>query len=85
MRTTKSIIALAAITMSEAGSTIIRGAETLLIPAEPTQLVDTTGAGDAFAAAFLAADLSGQSQEACLKAGITTGSEAVASIGGQPG
>ncbi len=58
---------------------------TLSLPAPPSHVVDTTGAGDAFAAAFLAADLAGQPLKACLRAGITTGSEAVATIGGQPG
>jgi len=47
-------------------------------------VVDTTGAGDAFAAAFLTAELNGSPIEACLKAGVDTGSEAVTRIGGQP-
>ena len=38
-------VALAALTRSEAGSVILRGAETVEIAAEPTQVVDTTGAG----------------------------------------
>lgn len=57
---------------------------TLSLPAPLSDVVDTTGAGDAFAAAFLAADLSGKPLEACLKAGITAGSQAVGTIGGQP-
>jgi sugar/nucleoside kinase (ribokinase family) len=47
-------------------------------------VVDTTGAGDAFAAGFIAAELAGQSLEACLSAGIEAGSKAVQTIGGQP-
>lgn len=57
---------------------------TLSLPAPLSDVVDTTGAGDAFAAAFLSADLSGQPLEACLKAGIAAGSAAVSTIGGQP-
>lgn len=57
---------------------------TMSMPAPLSDVVDTTGAGDAFAAAFLAAELKGQPLDACLKAGIAAGSEAVTTIGGQP-
>jgi sugar/nucleoside kinase (ribokinase family) len=57
----------------------------LSMPAPMSDVVDTTGAGDAFAAAFLATELKGGSLEACLRAGIAAGSEAVGTIGGQPG
>lgn len=57
----------------------------LSMPAPLSDVIDTTGAGDAFAAAFLSSELKGQPLEACLKAGIAAGSEAVATIGGQPG
>jgi sugar/nucleoside kinase (ribokinase family) len=56
----------------------------LSMPAPMSDVVDTTGAGDAFAAAFLACELKGGALEACLKAGIAAGSEAVTNIGGQP-
>jgi sugar/nucleoside kinase (ribokinase family) len=56
----------------------------LSMPAPMSDVVDTTGAGDAFAAAFLACELRGGALEACLKAGIAAGSEAVTNIGGQP-
>jgi sugar/nucleoside kinase (ribokinase family) len=55
------------------------------LPAPAVKVIDTTGAGDAFAAAFLTADLQGQPSEACLAAGIAAGSAAVKRIGGQPG
>ena len=47
-------VALAALTRSEAGSLILRGTETVEVGAEPAKVVDTTGAGDAYAAGFLA-------------------------------
>ncbi len=46
--------------------------------------VDTTGAGDAFAAGFIAALMKGQSHEQCLVAGIENGARAVQFVGGQP-
>lgn len=57
----------------------------LSLPAPASEVVDSTGAGDAFAAAFIAAELKGRTPEACLKAGIEAGSRAVTTIGGQPG
>jgi len=56
----------------------------LSMPALPIDVIDTTGAGDAFAAAFLACELAGNPVEACLKAGVAAGAEAVTKIGGQP-
>jgi sugar/nucleoside kinase (ribokinase family) len=48
-------VKLAALTRSEAGSILLRGAETVPIAAAPTKVIDTTGAGDAYAAGFLMA------------------------------
>jgi fructokinase len=45
---------LAVLTRSGDGSLVRRGPETVTIPAEPTQVVDTTGVGDAYAAASAA-------------------------------
>ena len=46
---------LGIITRGAAGSLIVHGAQRLSIKAEPTTVIDTTGAGDAYAAGFLAA------------------------------
>jgi sugar/nucleoside kinase (ribokinase family) len=54
------------------------------LPAPHVDVVDTTGAGDAFAAGFLAAEFGGASTEASLSAGIAAGTKAVRTIGGQP-
>jgi sugar/nucleoside kinase (ribokinase family) len=48
------------------------------------EVVDTTGAGDAFAAGFITAELSGASEAEALDRGVVAGSEAVRIIGGQP-
>ncbi len=53
-------------------------------PAPFVKVVDTTGAGDAFAAGFISAELAGGDEEAALLAGIAAGSNAVQQLGGQP-
>lgn len=57
----------------------------LSLSAPVVPVVDSTGAGDAFAAAFIAAHLRGEDETAALGAAIAAGSRAVQSIGGQPG
>lgn len=54
-------------------------------PAPVVDVVDTTGAGDAFAAGFLAALMAGEPHAVCLAAGIANGAKAVQAVGGQPG
>ncbi len=54
------------------------------LPAPTVDVIDTTGAGDAFAAGFLSAELRGEPLEASLRAGIAAGAKAVTQIGGQP-
>lgn len=56
----------------------------LRLRAPVVEVVDTTGAGDAFAAAFISADVAGDDVETCLRRGIAAGSAAVTKIGGQP-
>ena len=46
-------VELAVLTRSEAGSVILHGGTVVTIGAEPAKVVDTTGAGDAYAAGFL--------------------------------
>jgi sugar/nucleoside kinase (ribokinase family) len=56
----------------------------LRLSARQVDVVDTTGAGDAFAAAFIAAELEGEELELCLARAIAAGSEAVTHIGARP-
>jgi sugar/nucleoside kinase (ribokinase family) len=57
----------------------------LTVGAAAVDVVDTTGAGDAFAAAFIAAHLRGDEEQACLLAGSGAGAMAIQQLGGQPG
>lgn len=77
-------VGLAALTRSEAGSTIVAGGETFEIEAAPTVLVDSTGAGDAYAAGFLAALTKGLPLEKCGRLGSIAAAEVISHYGARP-
>lgn len=56
----------------------------LMLPAQVVEMVDSTGAGDAFAAGFVAALLAGDDTTSAMGKAIAAGAKAVQSIGGQP-
>jgi sugar/nucleoside kinase (ribokinase family) len=77
-------VPLAALTRSEAGSVILHGHETLTIGAEPTTPIDTTGAGDAYAAGFLAAYAAGRTLAKCGRMGSIAAAEIISHYGARP-
>jgi sugar/nucleoside kinase (ribokinase family) len=77
-------VALAALTRSEAGSLILHGEETIHIAAKSTMVVDTTGAGDAYAAGFLAGLTSGKSLNLCGRMGSIAAAEVISHYGARP-
>jgi sugar/nucleoside kinase (ribokinase family) len=62
-----------------------RGAPPLDVGAAPVDVADLTGAGDAFAAGFLAARLRGDDDATCLALAVDTAAQALQRVGGRPG
>jgi len=60
------------------------GARRWRVPAPAVAAFDTTGAGDAFVAAFLAARLGGAGVEDCLARAAAAGAQATRFVGGRP-
>jgi sugar/nucleoside kinase (ribokinase family) len=54
------------------------------VPAEPVEVIDTTGAGDAFAAGLLGARLEGADKAAALRAGCAAAGRVVSQVGARP-
>ena len=77
-------VALAVLTRSEAGSVVLSGAERVEVAAAPVRVVDTTGAGDAYAAGFLAAHAAGRGLRACGELGSRAAAAAIAQMGARP-
>jgi len=77
-------VALAVLTRSEAGSVILRGTETVEVAAEPTRVLDTTGAGDAYAAGFLTGLTAGRSLPVCGRMGAIAAAEVISHYGARP-
>ncbi len=76
---------LAAITRSEKGSVIISGGDPLAVPAEPVdQVVDTTGAGDQYAAGFLFGYARDLPIATCARLGHIAGAEVISHYGPRP-
>jgi sugar/nucleoside kinase (ribokinase family) len=72
------------VTLGADGALWTDGREVVRVAAEPAKVVDTTGAGDAFAAGLLAARLGGADPAAALAAGCGLAARAVASPGARP-
>jgi sugar/nucleoside kinase (ribokinase family) len=76
---------LAAVTRSELGAMAISRDGTVSAPAYPVErVVDTTGAGDLFAAGFLHGLTTGRETRDCLHLGALAASEIISHVGARP-
>ncbi|MFT6639941.1 MAG: sugar/nucleoside kinase (ribokinase family) [Flavobacteriaceae bacterium] len=73
---------LCVVKMGALGARAIQGGETLTRMAKVTDVVDTTGAGDAFNSGFINGWLNGMSLGGCLVLGNECGARAVSVVGG---
>ena len=73
------------VTRSEQGALATRGGERAEVPAEPVaKVIDTTGAGDLFAAGFLVGEARGLGLERSLKLGAIAAAEVIQQYGARP-
>ncbi|MFN4184698.1 MAG: adenosine kinase [Hyphomonas sp.] len=77
--------AVAAVTRSAKGSVVIGEGEPIVVAAEPVEaVVDTTGAGDQYAAGFLFGVARGLPLATCARLGHIAAAEVIAHIGPRP-
>ena len=76
---------LGVVTRSEKGCVVVTRSDTHAIPAHPIErLVDTTGAGDLFAAGFLFGITNGRSLDEAARIGTMAASQVIQQIGPRP-
>ena len=76
---------IAALTRSSKGSVIVNGGAIHVIDAEPgVTVVDTTGAGDAYAAGFLHAYTQGHGLATCGRLGSALAAHVISHVGARP-
>ncbi|HCS69839.1 MAG TPA: adenosine kinase, partial [Rhodospirillaceae bacterium] len=76
---------IAALTRSEKGSVVVSGDNVTAVAATPVdKVIDTTGAGDAYAAGFLYGYTRDEDLAACARMGGIAAAEVIAQIGARP-
>jgi sugar/nucleoside kinase (ribokinase family) len=81
---TREQVAVGCITRSEKGSVVVAGDQTYEIPAEPARVVDTTGAGDLYAAGFLYGYTQGRPLPECGRLGSIAAAAVIGHLGARP-
>jgi len=78
-------VPLLVVTRSEKGAVALAGTERAEVAAEPVdRVVDTTGAGDLFAAGFLFGHVRGKPLGECLRLGAACAAEVISHYGARP-
>jgi sugar/nucleoside kinase (ribokinase family) len=78
-------VKLAVLTRSAKGAVIHSDGKTIAVPAVPVpKVVDTTGAGDLYAAGFLYGHATGKDLETCGKLGSLAAAEIISHVGARP-
>ena len=78
-------VAIAVVTRGPAGSVLARGTELHHVAAHATEVVDTTGAGDAYAAGVLTALARGRGLAEAGRLGSLAAAEIISHVGARPG
>jgi sugar/nucleoside kinase (ribokinase family) len=82
----KAAVEIAAVTSGPKGTLIVHDGQVLEIPAHPAErVVDTTGAGDLYAAGFLFGYTSGRTLEDCGRLGSMAATAVLGHTGPRPG
>jgi sugar/nucleoside kinase (ribokinase family) len=82
---TKGQVGTAALTRSEKGSVVLTGERIDRVPAEPVErVVDTTGAGDLYAAGFLYGLTNGRPPAEAARIGAIAAAEVISHVGARP-
>ena len=81
----RTLVPMAAVTRSEHGSVVYEGGKAWAVPAYPVeQVIDTTGAGDQYAAGFLFGLANGRALDDCARLGALAAAEVIAHYGPRP-
>ena len=76
---------MAALTRSELGSVVVSGNDVVVVGAQPVaKVVDTTGAGDLYAAGFLYGYTHGRDAATCARLGGLCAAEVISHVGARP-
>lgn len=78
-------VSIVAVKLGPKGCYVTNGREEHLIPRYPAEVVDTTGAGDAFCAGFLHGLVKNKNLERCGKLGNFVASKCIEKVGARPG
>ncbi len=72
------------ITMGAQGARVITNGEAVDVPAQPTKVVDLTGAGDLFAGGFMMGHARGLPPAECARLGAIAAAEVISHFGARP-